>query len=117
MRLIPTRTDLTNYEVTVELDGVDFDLSFLWNDRDESWYLTITETTQTLVDEQTGEKVPLIAGIPIVIGTPLMRVLTSLRRPAGELIAIDNTGTGTSPGINELGARVLLYYVEASELA
>lgn len=116
MRLIPTRTDLTNYELTVELDGVDFDLRFLWNDRDESWYLTITETQETSIDEETGEKVPLLSGVPINIGVPLMRVLTSLDRPSGELLAFDTTGTGTAPGKTELGSRVLLYYLEAAEL-
>lgn len=116
MRLIPTRTDLTNYELTVELDRVDYDLRFLWNDRDETWYLTITETQTTNIDADTGEKVPLLAGVPILIGVPLLRVLRGLVRPSGELMAFDTTNEGRAPGLTELGARVQLLYIEASEL-
>lgn len=116
MRLIPTRTDLTNYEVTVELDGVDFDLRFLWNDRDETWYLTISETQSTTIDADTGEKVPLLAGVPVLIGVPLLRVLRGSVRPSGELVAYDTTNLGRAPGLTDLGSRVQLFYVEASEL-
>ena len=79
--------------------------------------LTLWDTEHfRLCSERTGEKVPLLAGVPVLIGVPLLRVLRGAVRPSGELVAFDTTNLGRAPGLTDLGSRVQLFYVEASEL-
>jgi len=99
---IPTRTDLEAYEEQVDLDGAAYTLSFAWNRRDSSWYLSLADAAG-----------PIASGIRVVVDTPLTQFVASNRKPPGTLMALDTSGAGLDPGIDELGGRVQLLYLEA----
>lgn len=105
--VIPTRTDAPHYTIEVDLDSRTFELEFRWNDRAAAWFLTIRD----------ADGVELLAGRRIVIGLPLLGRFRDPRLPAGELNAVELTGTDAEPGVDELGARVRLLYFEAGSLA
>lgn len=106
---IPTSTDpeLPHYVQRTALDGVEYELRFDWNQREQRWYLRIADAD--------GD---VIAGdIKIVSGWPLLRRRRDDRLPPGALMAVDQTGNGEDPGLTELGERVLLLYFDAEELS
>lgn len=98
--LIPTRTDLSAYTMRVDLSDVEFELDFRYNQREGFWYLSVAD--------QLGD--PIVSGIKITVGIPLLRGCVDLRRPIGELIAIDTSNTHTEAGLEDLGDRVQLIY-------
>jgi hypothetical protein len=101
--LVPTSPGVPYYSQTTKLDGRDFFLRFAFNEREVAWYLSI-------YDEQ---RVPLLLGIKLVVNWPLLRHYHyDPRIPPGELMALDLTGDGATPGLDELGEgkRVELHY-------
>jgi len=102
--IIPTRTDLDNYEMSVELDGATYQFIFAWNYRDQAWYFSIADS----------DGVPIASGVRIVVDWILLKHISDSRKPPGTLVAIDTAGTGVDPGLTELGDRVQLMYQEAA---
>lgn len=105
---IPTSTDpkLGHYDERVRLEGQDYILGFDWNERDASWYLTLSTADGTV----------LARSIKIVLEYPLLRRLVDKRVPPGELVAKDLTGRRLKPGLNDFGSRVVLFYYPAEDL-
>lgn len=110
--LIPiqrTIDDASHFTQQATLDGVNYTIDFVWNERDNFWYTTIlTEDGQSVC-------------------TPQQRLLCSYlgakylsnRVPAGFLLAVDGNapfGQGVPPGYDDLGSRVQIFYVSPSEL-
>lgn len=93
------------------LDGTDYTLTFTWSQRDGHWHLD-------LADAEGGA---IRSGMSLVPMVPLLRGLVDARRPPGELIVVDTSGASDAdPGFSDLGApgaRFVLAYVTASELA
>lgn len=112
---IPNRTDLTAYTERVLLDGVSYDLEFLWNDRDNSWNMTVYDSATAVNTD--GSRDAIVAGIPVHVGWPLLRQYVVTNKPAGEIVALDTSGKDLDPGVNELGSRVVLVYLTAAEVA
>lgn len=98
--VIPTRTDLEDYEIEVELTAVSFLLRFTWNYREEFWFMTVSDADSNIV----------AAGIKIVISKPLLLEVPGTAKPDGNLIAIDTSGEDVEAGLNDLGERVLLMW-------
>ncbi len=114
---LPLRSDLDAYEVRVTLDKVDYDLRFVWNERDEQHYLSIFATDSPTLSD--GSRVAILPSIPVLIGTPLLRNLPGVPgtdRPAGELVALDTSNQNEEAGQRDLGARVVLVYTPEAEL-
>lgn len=104
---IPTSTELPSYVQRLTLEGREYVLAFDWNEREGRWFFDLLDS----------EEEPLAAGLKVVVGFPLLRRRkTDPRLPPGDFFAIDNSGTGRDPGFEELGARVVLCYLEAAEL-
>jgi len=108
---IPTSSELPLYTQRTTLDGVDYILRFDWNARSETWFLQLFDS----------DEVQLTGMIRIVLGLPLLRLHHATPGvPPGDIIAIDpavQIGEGqVRPAFAELGSRVRLLYVEASEL-
>ena len=104
--IIPTRTDLANYDQTVELDGVEFVFEFRFNARDDAWYFNVLNTS--------GDR--LRSGIKVMSNWALLQLWKDDTRPGGEIIAFDNREVAAPAGIFDLGSDVLLTYVEAETL-
>jgi hypothetical protein len=107
IRKIQTSTKESNYEQVTSLDGEDFILRFLWNERDNHWYLTIRDSAGS----------DIITGVKLVADIPIASHVADEDMPAGQIWTIDMTGAGADPGLRDLGARVLLAYVEESSVA
>lgn len=90
------------------LDGVDFLLTFRWNQRDGKWLLDLAD----------AEESPIVSGLALLTDVTLLLGVVDARRPAGELSIVDTTGANDAdPAFDDLGTRFVLMYVTAAELA
>jgi hypothetical protein len=106
MIIIPCRTDLAHYEMSIPLDGTTFGLEFRWNTREGVWYFDVKTEAGDIVE----------AGIKVVLDWPLMSRCVDPRRPPGRFLASDTTQRDLAPGLTDLGDRVRLYYVSPDDL-
>lgn len=117
VQIIPTSIDLVNYVQTTALDGRDYIFRFLYNQREDRWYLNLSD--------ENGD--PIVDGIKVVVATSLLKRVTDSRRPPGILMARDLTAVEPDlaggeqiaeedPGQNDLGGRVLLFYTPLEDL-
>lgn len=104
-QIIPVRNDVPAYTMRVDLSGVEFVLGFRFNERDSFWYMEILDATNE----------PIVSGIRVVLGIALLRNSVDLRRPVGELMAIDQTNSGEECStVAGFGDRVLLVYSDGT---
>jgi hypothetical protein len=104
MIVIPTTAGVARYTQRTILDGREYVLGFNWNSRDARWSLSLADAAG----------VPIVSGIYIVCGVALLRLVTDVRCPPGDIFARDKDGLG-DPGFNDLGVRVDLIYKEAAD--
>lgn len=105
---LPLDTSFPTLRVT--LDGAEYVLSLAWFQRESKWYLSLADTN--------GD--PIISGVKVVADYPLT-VLSrhDARNPPGELMAIDTSGQGLDPFVNDMAGdepRVVLMYTPVDEL-
>lgn len=92
----------------VRLDGRDYLLDLAWNGRESRWYVDVYDADGELV----------VGSRKIVADGRIGQRVTDTRRPPGVLGAVDVSGNGIDPGIDDLGERVLLiYFDEAGVIA
>lgn len=103
--VLPCRTDLPHYSFACDLDGVGYGFEFRWNARSEAWFMTIL----------TGDDQVILAGVKVVVDFPLAVRSASALMPPGTFIAVDTSGQHLDPGLTDLGERVQLSYLDASE--
>lgn len=104
-QVIPVRNDIPAYSMRVDLSGVEFVLSFRFNERDSFWYMDVADQLSA----------PIRSGMKVVLGMPLMRTCKDLRRPIGDFIAVDQTNAGEEATTQEaFGDRVLLVYTDGT---
>ena len=115
-QLIPTQPDVPNYSMAVTLDGVDYQFTFRFSERESCFYLDLYLTDGT----------PLCMGRKVVCAWSLFRDFRYDKRiPQGALVAVPVSGGSDEPatilddGTGELGEgrRVQLLYFPASEIA
>lgn len=97
---IPTRWDIANYVQTTVIGGKTFLLEFLYNDRDSSWYLTISDVTGSVIR----------SGIKLVPNFFFLKNLVDPKWNIGQL-AISNS-SGFPPVLGDLGSNSRLLYFE-----
>jgi|GEM_PF-1435203 len=108
-KVLPTVVGNPHYVMRTRLDGRDFILRFIWNQRQDRWYFDILSTAEE----------PIAVGIKIVANWPLLRFHRwDKRLPPGELMAIDLSGDRSPPRLNELaiGKRCELTYFPVTDL-
>jgi len=98
---LPISQDSAAFSFETELDGTSFGFAFRWNDRDASWYMTVSD----------GEGSPIVSGIKVVVNLPLLNFFSDPRLPGGVLMAIDTAGADQDAGYADLGRRVVLSYL------
>ena len=104
---VPINSDFDDYDFTISLDGTVYLLSVRWNGRMNKWFISIALENGT---EIIGMR-PIIADFP-----PFARFRNN-NLPAGELIFIDTSGENRDPDRTDLGSRVILMYLEESDIA
>lgn len=105
-QLLPLIPSVPNYRVSTTLDGEQYILDVRWNGRDEAWYLDL------LAEDET----PIRRGMKVVLGVPLGARSVDLAFPDGFLLASDLSGAGREAGLDDLGARVRVYFYSREEL-
>lgn len=101
---IPTLTDGTQaYRQRTRLDGSDWILDFVYNERRGRWAMSI-------LDQDSN---PVLTGQPIVCGVQLLR--RAVGGPPGELVCVYAGEKPTAPGLTELGGRCTLWYLSADD--
>jgi len=106
IRAIPLPQNESNFEVITDLDGTDFRLRFLWNDRLSRWSLTLYDSSGTQIH----------GAMIVVVDMPIYYRDTSEDAPKGDLYCVDITGEGRDPGLRDLGRRCQLIYVDEESL-
>ena len=102
-RIIPTVQDGGPFFFQTDLDGDPFVLSFYFNEREGFWYFDLTDVNGNTIR----------SGIKCVVNFPLLRLIATEGRPAGEIIALDTTDPAEDPGIDDLGDTIVMAYEEA----
>lgn len=104
--VLPTLTDGTEaYDLRTQLEGADYLFAFRYNLRRELWTFSI--------ETPAGEH--LLTGQTVHVGIVLNR--RAVGGPPGVLMAVSETDDLSSPGLQELGARIKLCYLTAAEVA
>ncbi len=104
---MPLLQNTRTYELRVDnLDGVVFRFNFRFNNRSGFWQF----------DLLTDDNVRIKSGVKVVLGTAMLRLVTDINRPPGEILLIDTTDSGKEAGLNDLGNDAVLVYEEAASL-
>lgn len=106
IEILQLSSDHENQEAEFQLDGETFRLLARWNARIDSWMLSLYDFE--------GE--PIATGRRLTVGNFLFPWITSDSRPAGQLIALDTKDEDHDPGHDDLGSRVIVYYLDAEEI-
>lgn len=104
--VIPLDPTLRYFDFQAPLDGVTYTIELRWNQRIAAWFIRV-------LDEQ-GDGV-LMGDTKVVANWPIAAYFTG-RQPPGAFVFVDSTGAGIDPGLNDLGARVIMTYNDAAEL-
>jgi hypothetical protein len=88
---------------TIDLNGVEYKLSIIWNSVCQSWILDVRNTDDTDV----------LLGIPLVTGRDLLEQFKHLNL-GGNLLVQTDTDTDAVPTFNNLGTQGHLYYITKS---
>jgi hypothetical protein len=105
---IPTPNASTdgNFYFIIDLDGSEYQLFLKYNERDDAWYMDISDTKGNAIR----------SGMRLVCNFPFMRTCMVPERPPGELMALDTLNPPEDPGLEDLDKRVVLVYEEQESL-
>ena len=103
---IPVRSDLPAYTNTIELELVQYTLSFNWNRRIAKWFMDI--------GDKDGN--PLVSGIKLLSGFPLKYKFLNPGLPPGEFFILDTANQNRDPQQDDLGTRTVLLYRESGTI-
>jgi hypothetical protein len=101
---IPVRDDLPSYNFQITLEGIVFTLHFRFNVRDDRWYMDVND-----VDDE-----PIVTGVKLLYGLPLLDRYKNERLPLGRFIILDETGEERNPTRDGLGVDFKLLYREST---
>ena len=98
--IVPTRGDLANYDQTIELDGVVFGLRFRFNQRDDSWYVSLHDADGRAIR----------SGIKLIPNYGLLHTLRDAAGPIGDFVVVDVRAVPSPPTLAELGGTSVFTY-------
>lgn len=107
VEILQLSSDHEYQEAEFQLDGETFRLLVRYNKRIDSWVLSVFDFEGTAV--ATGRR--------ITVNNFLFPWLVTSARPSGQLMALDSQDEDSDPGHDDLGTRVVLYYLDAEEVA
>jgi len=104
---LPIDATFSNFSQQMDLDGVSYNLTFLYNSTTLQWTISISD-----IDD-----VHIIDGLKLVLNSNLFSQYPSIGLPPGELYCIDTTEKETEINRENLGETVELIYVPEAEVA
>ena len=107
MIIIPINSEDAAWVQSVQLEGRSYQMRFYYVDRTSSWYGSI----------RTAEGDPIISGQRLTASWHLWANIPDTRLPPGVFLVEDLSGQDLSPGRDDLGTRVELWYLTAEEKA
>lgn len=106
VHLIPLLPSQPDYLFSIVLEQTPYGMHVYWNDRDAAWYFDVLDAGGTLIQ----------SGIKIVLGAYLGRAQRVSPFIDGAFIAVDTSRAGLDATFDDLGKRVLLYFIPALDL-
>ena len=104
---VPVFSSVPLYTEQVRLDGQDYILYFDWSNREQRWYLSISDV----------DNASLVAGLKVMANTNLLvRHQSIAALPQGALMAMDLETGGVPPAFADFGSRVRLFYYTLAEM-
>jgi len=101
---IPIRTDIPAYQFQITLEGTVYTLHFHYNTRAERWVMDVNN-----VDDE-----PIVVGVPLLYGLPLLDRYQDERLPLGSFMILDETGEERNPTRDGFGSDFKLLYREST---
>lgn len=98
--------DASAFRYRIRLGDTHYRLRYVWSGRTASWYISIA----------TEDGAPIVAGRRLVIGVPLFARHQDPRLPDGDFLALDLSGQDLEAGRDDLGSRVVLWFVGRDEI-
>jgi len=105
IQLVPG-SDAEPFDQVITLDGSRYLFRFRWGGRAGAWLLAIHD----------DQDVELIAGLALVNCSDLLRPYNDERLPPGQISVVDVDDTGIDAGVDDLGGRVQLFYVDLADV-
>lgn len=99
---LPVRSDIYDYEFRTSLDGTIYTIRTHYNTRMNRW----------VMDFKTADNIPIVLGIPLLLGTSLLSNYSDDRLPKGLLFLINIESENEECGMDDLGKNCLLLYEE-----
>lgn len=106
MQVIPFDPALPHQRVETALGGVNVAVCSRWNSRENAHYLDVYD----------GENKVISYGLKVVLGVVIGARVARPFFSGNGFIAIDDSGEGRDPGLDELGGRVTVAYVTRDEV-
>lgn len=104
---IPT-TNLASYIEVVTIDSIAYTLSFNFNTRDNSWFMSIATSNGDII----------VSGIKILPGVNLTGRFKDARLPiTGDFICVNITDSITPPGRNDLLEEIQIWFLSKEEIS
>lgn len=103
---VPLPKGVPAFEQRVMLEQVEYVLQCRWNERAQRWFFELRDSARGL-----------ITSASLLPNWPLLGGLVHQARPPGELVAVDTQMLDTPIGLNDLGDRIVLEYIEAADVA
>lgn len=104
--VLPLDSVDSHYTVAVKLEGVRYLLGMDWNEREGSWYLSLSQEDSTAI----------VSGLRVVPDWPLLRRVTDAAGPPGEIVFRNTNANDAAPGRYDIGESFVPLYYEESEL-
>jgi hypothetical protein len=99
---IPTRNDVFFYSQQVTLENVEHTLTFDYNRREDSWFISF------------GQEQDILTGIRLSGNNDILDKFHHLEVPPGELKILDLDGLNREPTKDTFSTRIVLQYVESN---
>lgn len=106
MSVVVPFKDFPSFISNITLDNIVLNFKFLWNGRDEAWYMDILDSVNS----------PILQGIKIVNGWELIARFTDTRLPQGALIIVSLKGDQEVIGRNDMIEDYKIVYITEDEL-
>lgn len=105
-QIIPVPPSTPEVNFTCAVSGATYNFHVLWNDRDSSFYLDLSQPDGT----------PIFTGARMVLHAYLGRTGNQPPVSQGVFMVIDTSGNYAEAGIDDLGSRVQLVYIPQLDL-